>query len=216
MRGEHGGSGAWKILEGTGRYATFVRLAAATVAALGLAATAHARSDLDEPLAGARAIAAQVDSRFSGLRVTEASSTAVVDSLTLFGEGVDPRVVDTAEGVYYAVCPVRATCPFPGRKARSASALAPRRVALELAARTFAETAADLVVVSLPTPRFVLLVLERHELDADATVRTLEAADAEAVRAVVDDVTVRSLFEGVALAPDANGGTTLLAVTLGL
>lgn len=199
----------------------FVRLAVATLGALVLAATAQGRrSNASESIADARVIAAQVDARFPGLRVTEASSTAVIDSLTLIDWTVDPRVVSTAEGVYYAVCPVRATCPYPGRKARTLSALSPRRVALELAARTFAETSADLVVVSLPTPRFVLLVLERHEIDADAIVRTLEAdaqaEDAETLRAVVDDVTLRSLFEGVALATDANGATTLLAVTLGL
>jgi hypothetical protein len=109
-----------------------------------------------EALAHAAQIRAEVDARYPGLRVTEASSTAVIESLTFF-EGADPRVVLANNGIYYAVCPNRARCPFPGRKARLVAALVPRRVALELAVRTFLETSANLVMVSLPTRRFIVL-----------------------------------------------------------
>jgi hypothetical protein len=44
----------------------------------------------------------------------------------------------------------------------------PRRVALELAVRTFLETSANLVVPSLPTRRFIVLVFERDAIDAHA------------------------------------------------
>src|SRR6266508_3972739 len=125
-----------------------------------------------EALAHAREIRAEIDVRYRRphgprLAVTEASSTGVVDSFTLFGSPLEePRVVPAENGIYYAICPVRATCPYPGRAARPATAFLPRRLALELALRTFLETSATVVVVSLPTARFVLLV-ERDELLAD-------------------------------------------------
>ena len=48
------------------------------------------------------------------------------------------RFIPAANGIWYAICPVGATCPYPAhRSARPAAALAPRRLALELALRTF-------------------------------------------------------------------------------
>src|SRR6266508_1434824 len=44
-------------------------------------------------------IGVDVDARYPGLRVTEASSTAVIESLTLF-DGADPRVVPADNGIY--------------------------------------------------------------------------------------------------------------------
>jgi hypothetical protein len=182
------------------------------------ASGAHSASTAS--LARAATIRAEVDARYPGLRVTEASSTAVIDSLTLFTAEADPRVVPAENGIYFAVCPIRATCPYPGRAARPSSAFAPRRLALELAVRTFLETEADLVLVSLPTPRFVLLVFERAELDASAISEDI-ANDPRRqaslpLRSVVDSVTLPRLFAPFALEPCPNGRDTLLALSLGL
>ena len=51
----------------------------------------------------------------------------MIESLTLFDEAADPYVVLADRCIYYAVCPNRATCPYAGRAARPAAALAPRR-----------------------------------------------------------------------------------------
>jgi hypothetical protein len=108
--------------------------------------------------------------------------------------------------------------PYPGRAARPAAALAPRRVALELALRTFLDTPADLVVVSLPTPRFILLVFERTDVDAQAISDTLAeypvADRSRQLRSVVDSATLPRLYAPFALAPTASGRDSLLAVPL--
>lgn len=168
-----------------------------------------------DALARATQIGVDVDARYPGLRVSETSSTAVIESLTLFDEAADPHVVLADRGIYYAVCPNRATCPYPGRAARPAAALAPRRVALELAVRTFLDTPADLVVVSLPTRRFILVVFERDALDAQAASGAL-AAYAPGDRSlplssVVDANTLPHLYAPFALAPTASGRDSLLA-----
>ena len=153
----------------------------AACAAAALAGAASARPDPDV-IDRAAAIRADVTARYvstQGLVVTEASSTDVVGSLTLWSaDGAAVREVPTARGVYYALCPTRTTCPFPSRKrARPVAAFAPRRAALELALRSFSETTADPVVVSLPTRRWVLLVLERSELAASTGTAALDAGD---------------------------------------
>ena len=132
--------------------------------------------------ARAERIRAEVEARYAVTpgrrpRVTEASSTGVVASLTLLSDRLpEPRVVPAGNGVYFAICPARAACPYPAQNAaETIAAFRPRRLALELALRTFAETTADLVVVALPTRRPVLLVLER----ADAT--TVGRAEAAAL-----------------------------------
>jgi hypothetical protein len=178
------------------------------VAGVGPAASASAARTIPDSLDRVATIRAEVDARYPGLRVTEASSTAVIDSVTLFTAEADPRVVPAENGIYFAVCPIRATCPYPGRAARSPSAFAPRRVALELAVRTFLETEADLVLVSLPTPRFVLLVFERAGFDSRAISEEL------ANDPVVDRATLPRLFEAFALEPCPNGRDTLLALSL--
>jgi hypothetical protein len=211
-------------------------LVALTTAALALAAVAvlparapASSSQVREPeaLAHAREIRAEVDARYRRphgprLAVTEASSTGVVDSFTLFGSPLEePRVVPANGGIYYAICPVRATCPYPGRSARPATAFLPRREALELALRTFLETSATVVVVSLPTPRFVLLILERDELagvDAPA-LRDALAGDPAAppdtpLRRVVEQLTRPRLFLAWALAPVSDTRETLVASCL--
>jgi hypothetical protein len=184
------------------------------VAGVGAASSASGASPTSaNSLVGAARIRAEVDARYPGLRVTEASSTSVIDSVTLFTAEADPRVVPAANGIYYAVCPIRATCPYPGRGAsRPSAAFAPRRLALELAVRTFLETDADLVLVSLPTPRFVLLVFGRAYVDAssisEATANGRPASSE--LRNVVDSMTLPLLFEPFALERCANGETLLV------
>jgi hypothetical protein len=103
-----------------------------------------------------------------GLNVSEATSTAPIDSFTLLSEDLlDARFVPARGGVWYAICAVGAVCPYPGpRLSRPAGDHLVRRLALELALRTFLETDAPVVGVSLPTPHFVAVVFERDELAA--------------------------------------------------
>jgi hypothetical protein len=68
--------------------------------------------------------------------------------------------------------------------------------------RTFLETSADVVAVSLPTRRFVLFVVERDELRGEVDVPTLSAALtgdpsrplAASLERVVDRVTRSRVF----------------------
>jgi hypothetical protein len=82
--------------------------------------------------------------------------------------------------------------------------------------RTFLETDADLVLVSLPTPRFVLLVFERAYVDASSiSEATANGRPASAeLRNVVDSITLPLLFEPFALERCANGRDTLLALSI--
>jgi hypothetical protein len=144
-------------------------------AAIPAAAATAAASDLaPETLAQAQTIRTQVTARYRlvpgrKLVVTEATTMAVVDSLTLLDGPAEPRIVPTANGIYFAICASGATCPYPTR-ARSwpEGAHLPRQQALELALRTFLETTASLVVVGLPTARPVWVVFERDDLLASA------------------------------------------------
>lgn len=170
-------------------------------------------------LAQARVIRAEVDARYRrppgrGLAVTEVSSTSVVASLTLVEPLALPRVVPADNGIYFAVCPVGATCPNPVRAASvPAAAFLPRRLALELALRTFAETSATLVVVALPTARPVWIVFERLEVLAE--VELLDAVATRALRReVVDRVTRPRVFAPLAIVPLSEGEETILAVRL--
>jgi hypothetical protein len=172
-----------------------------------------------QALAGAETIRAQVDARYRrlrpGLAVTEASSAGVVESFTLLTPDLlEARSVGAGNGIYYASCPVGATCPYPVRRfARPAADLVPRRLALELAVRSFLETSADVVAVSLPTRRFVLFVVEREELaqavDMPALARALSGQSARALSAslerLVDRFTRSRMFLFVALEPGPNG-----------
>ena len=148
-----------------------VALALVVVTAAVTAASAVAGSNsLDQrALTQARKIKADITARYARgpkLTVTEASPTGVIESyLLLTADFLGLRVVPADNGIHYAICPVRATCPYPGpRAARPASAFIPRRQALELALRTFLETSATVVSVSLPTPEYVFFLVERDEL----------------------------------------------------
>lgn len=182
-----------------------------------------------DALAHAREIRGEVDARYRRphgprLAVTEASGTGVIDSFTLFASALElPRVVPAQNGIYFAVCPMRAVCPHPDRRfARAPEAFMPRRTGLELAVRTFLETSADLVVVSLPTTRFVLLVLERDDVMGEVDLPALRDAltgdptsepDAR-LRRIVDRMTLPRLFAPWALVPISETRETLVAACL--
>jgi hypothetical protein len=179
-------------------------------------------------VARAESIRLEISSRYAqsagrGLEVTEASSTNVVESFTLLSANlIEARIVPADNGVYYAICPVDATCPYPaGRFARSAATFAPRRIALELAARTFQETSADVVAVSLPTRRFVLFIIERAELGqgelsslAEALARNRRQSTPVALRSLIDRATRPRLYAFIGLEPTPSGRDTFGAVPL--
>lgn len=191
-------------------------------------ASGHPDASPRDPLNVARvqSIAIEASGRYvrsggGGLAVTEASSTGVIESFTLLSANlVDARSVPAANGVYYAICPPAATCPYPARPfARSPATFHPRRLALELAVRTFRETSADVVAVSLPAPRFVLFVVERAEL-ADVGLSRLAAALARnpvrvpsrELRELVDRTTRPRVYAVLGLEPTPSGGEALGAV----
>jgi hypothetical protein len=155
-----------------------------------------------ETLAQAEEIRADVQRRHSALVVTEASSTNVVHSFTLVSRSSSTRVVPTAEGVYYALCPKLARCPYPGRRGVRIRARHPRRVAFELAVRTFRATAANVVVVSLPTRQPVLFVLERSDVPERAS------------GAALDQLTLAHLYTLLALVPVSDTAETLVLARL--
>jgi len=184
-------------------------------------------ADVPHSLAQVRKIRAQINARNLGprgskLAVTEASSTGVIESFSLLTAGLDElRIVPADSGIYFAICPLRATCPNPARRfARPATAFLPRRQALELALRTFVETSANLVAVSLPTTRFVLFIVERENLEREVDMPALAArlarhptlaADAS-LRESVDRLTCSRIFAPVGLEPTPTGRDTLTAI----
>lgn len=203
---------------------------AAVDAAAGLPAQAAPTMSDVEPKAvtSAETIRAEIGARYRRLpgrklAVTEATSTGVLESFTLLtADLLEARIVAADNGVYFAICPVRATCPYPARRfARPAADFLPRRLALELALRTFLETSATVVAVSLPTPRFILFVVERDELarevDMPALAKALsdDPADTPAgLRTIVDKVTRRGVFVFLGMESTANGRESLAGVPL--
>lgn len=180
-----------------------------------------------DPLAlvHARTIRREITARWqteSELVVTEASSTAVVESFTLLTASLDEtRVVAADNGIYFAICPRGARCPYPAlRFARSAGDFLPRRQALELALRTFLETSANVVAVSLPTRRFILFIVERDELarevDMSAVAEALNGDPSQALAAwvqrIVDQVTRPRVFVFLGLEPTPSGRDTFAAI----
>jgi hypothetical protein len=147
-------------------------LAVAALAACVVAASASPASALEVgSLARAQLIRAEINAHYRlwpgrKLVVTESTSTGVVEHLTLVTDWLElPRVVPADNGIYFAICSLRATCPYPARSAAWPTlAVLPRRQALELALRTFLETSVSLVVVALPTARPVWVVFEREDL----------------------------------------------------
>lgn len=196
-----------------------VLLAAGTITA---SVQASPTAPLLEPrsLSRAQVIRTQIDARYRGLpgrglAVTEATSTRVVESFTLLTPDLlETRFLPADNGIYYAMCAVRTTCPYPARRfARPAADLVSRRLALELALRTFLETSADVVAVSLPTPRFIAFIVERTELAQEVDMPTLaKALRSDPSRALstslerlVDRVTRPRVFVAMGLEPTPSG-----------
>jgi hypothetical protein len=171
-------------------------------------------------LARAQKIRAQLDARYQvlpprGLAVTEATSTGAVESFALLSPDLlEVNYLSADNGIWYAICPVAALCPYPARRlARPASDLVPRRLALELALRTFLETSVDVVGVSLPTSRFTAFIVERkdlvREVDLTALAKKLERDPSRALSTsleeIVDRVTRPRVFLCLGLEPTPAG-----------
>jgi hypothetical protein len=216
--------------QGSGaRRKTLVALAAAAVA-VGAAAfpvPLQATASIEpEALARARAIRAEVNARYRlvpgrKLAVTEATTTGVVQSLTLVTDWLElPRVVPADNGIYFAICSARAKCPYPPRSASwPAAAFLPRRQALELAVRTFLETSANVVVVALPTAEPIWVVFERNDLLAEISASALldqlapcPALVDKPMRDLVDRLTRPRLFLPLPILPPPRD--TIYAVRL--
>lgn len=151
----------------------------------------------------------------SGLAITESTTTDAVDSFTLLSRDLlERRFVSAAGGVWYAICPARAVCPFPARRmSRSARELVPRRLALQLAIRTFLETDAPVVGIALPTPHIVAVVLERKELasiEMNAVARMLASTplldSSPELERVVDELTLPRTYLFLGFEPGSRGG----------
>jgi hypothetical protein len=114
----------------------------------------------------------------AGLAVTEASSTDELETFSLLSEDLlDVRFVTARGGVWYAICPERAVCPYPAPwLARLANDHLVRHIALQLVVRTLLETDAPVVGVALPTPQFAALIVERAELARTVDLATVARA----------------------------------------
>jgi len=202
-------------------------LAAGAVAAIPAPASKSAPELHPQALLRAKAIRTNVNARYRRLpgrklAVTEVTSMGVVDSVSLIVDPLEPAQVLPAEnGIYFALCTVGARCPHPPRSAAwSATAFRPRRQALELAVQAFAQTAASLVVVALPTWSPTWVVFERDDLSKEigAPLRAQLAADprfADAgLRAAVDELTLWRTFVPLGIEEVAPGHETFLALTL--
>jgi hypothetical protein len=148
---------------------------AVAAAAVAVATAPPARAALEPgALAQARLIRAELNTRYRSLAgrrlvVAEATPTGMVPSFTLIDDWLGaPRLVAAENGIYFSLCAVRPRCAYELRGSfLQPGAFLPRRLALELALRTFAATSVDLVVVSLPTARPLWVVFERADLVAD-------------------------------------------------
>lgn len=203
-------------------------LAAGAVAALPAPASATTSTLAPQALTRARVVRAEINARYRlmpgrKLVVTEATSTGVVDSFTLVTDPLEPwRVVPADNGIYFAICSLRAKCPYQ-RAARSAAwpatAFRPRRQALELALHTFLETSVSLVIVALPTAEPVWVVFERDDLLANIdTPAVLDQLAGNPARAdtelldLVDRLTRPRLFLPIPILPPPRD--TIYAVRL--
>ena len=154
--------------------------------------------------------------------MTEVTTTGVVESLSLLSDPLEPlQVVPADNGIYFALCSLRAKCPHPARSAAwPAAAYRPRRLALELALRAFSQTTVALVVVALPTWSPTWIVFERDDFSSEvgAPLSDQFAADPRvadaALRAVVDRLTRRRTFVPLSIEPVAPGRETLVAMSL--
>jgi hypothetical protein len=218
--------GAWRRIEGhlfqSGRELGLALAALAVSAAFALPAHASSTALEVDPRALARAqtIRVEMNARYrlragGELNVIDSTSTGVIDSFALLTPDLlETRFVPADNGIWYAICPVRATCPYPARRfARPAASFVPRRLALELALHTFLKTSADVVAVSLPTQRFIAFVVERSELTRKVDMPTLANALgsnpsrtlSSSLERLVDRVTRPRVFLWTALVPTPSG-----------
>ncbi len=183
-----------------------VVLVVLVVLAVGTAtATAAAASGASPAtLAHARTIRDEVNTRTAlaagtRLSVTEATFTDPLDSFTLLTqELLATRFVPAQAGVWYAICAKGALCPYPKpRLSRPAGDYLPRRLAFELAVRTFLETDAPVVGVALPTRTFAAIVLERAELEEQVDLAAL-AEDLRAAPLLRPPARVRDVLDELA------------------
>ncbi len=202
-------------------------LVVVAVAAIPVRASATTAALEPSSLARAQSIRIQVEARYTvpsgrGLVVSEATSTGVVESFTLLTPDLlQARILPADNGIYYAICPARATCPYPARRfARPAADFVSRRLALELALRTFLETSAEVVAVSLPTPRFIAFVVEREELVLEVDLPTLANALggdpsrslSASLKGLVDQVTRPRVFVAMGLEPTPRGRESWIGI----
>jgi hypothetical protein len=205
----------------------FVTAVAGASVAIPASASESAARLQPQALVRAKAIQVHVNARYRRLpgrkvTVTEVTSTGVVDSLSLLEDPLEPaRVVPAANGLYFALCSVRAKCPYPPRSAAwPVAAFRPRQQALELAVRAFLRTTAALVVVALPTRSPTWIVFERDDLAAEvgAPLRSQLTADPgwvdPGLRAVVDRLTRPRTFVPLELVLVAPGHETFMAIAL--
>ena len=210
-----------------GRKLLFVlaTLAAGLAAAVPAHSSATAAALEPEALTRARAIRADVSARYRHLPgrklvVTEATTTGVVETVTLVTDWLEPpRVVPADNGIYFAICSQHARCPYPARStAWRALAFLPRRQAIELALRTLLGTSVSLVVVALPTAEPVWVVFERDllsDIDAPAVLQQLAASRAGVrppLRELVDQLTRPRLFVPLPILPPPDD--TIYAIRL--
>ena len=208
-------------------------LLAVCLAAAGAGAALPARASesvselAPQSLVRAKAIRAHVNARYRRLpgrrlAVTEVTSMGVVESVSLMTDPVEPlHVIPAHNGIYFALCSVRAKCPYPARSAVwPATAFRPRRQALELAVRVFSRTTADLVVVALPTRSPTWIVFERADLSAEVGAPLLNqlagnpAFADTGLRASVDRLTRGRTFVPLELLSLGPGRETFVAVAL--
>jgi hypothetical protein len=203
----------------------------AAVLALGFLATAslsHASSPTSESvtsrLAYALSIREDLHARMrllpgAKLRLADPTPTDVLESFVLLSPDLlGQRTLPASGGIWYSICPRTGPCAAPARRlTRPASDVAVHRLALELAARTFLETDAPLVAISLPTPDIVAVVFERSELARDVDLRSLAVAlrkapvrgsRADAIEAQVAELTRPRTYLHLGLEPAPNGGTS--------
>lgn len=190
----------------------------ASVAGPALSSTAPSPVE-SRTLSEAQTIRTEIDARYkqgARLNVREATTTEVVSSFTLLAPDLQhARIIPVDNGIYFAVCVVGAPCHGPhARLARPAGALLPRRIALELAIRTFLATSVDVVAVSLPTRYYTVFVIERDEMTRDESLSSLAmglrrdpTSAASWARSTINTFTRTRVYAIFALEPTVGGET---------
>ena len=184
-------------------------------------ASAATAESMPVRLAHARTIRVDVNARArrlpgARLAISEPTPTDVVESFMLLSPDLlETRYVTAAGGIWYAICPAKAACPYPSRRhARPAADYLPRRLALELAVRTFVETDASVVGVALPTPTFVAFIVTRDELAREVDIAALSRSLREGAmlarsaseRHLTDELTRPRTYVFLGLELEPNGG----------